>query len=160
MKTHQLSLQYLLCWHKRVQYITIPDDWGDPTPWSFWSVFGLHKSLNSRSAELETVYMTLRMTTFSPKFQRALWPKKKWMGQQAFWIHLYRNSSDNFLLHILWQLWQFSFLYRCRAYLKPFANFANILGKYSSQIFFAILPKRWGGCGAFTYTYLTIIELQ
>ena len=58
MKTHQSLFQYLLCSHKHVQYITVPD--------------GLHKSHNDRSAEQETVDMTLRMTTTSPKFQRGL----------------------------------------------------------------------------------------
>ena len=34
MKTHQSLFQYLLYWHKHVQNLIVPDDWGDPAPWS------------------------------------------------------------------------------------------------------------------------------
>ena len=58
--------------------------------------------------------------------------EKNWMRQWDVRIHLYQNS------------------------LKPSVNLADILGKYSSQMLFAILPKRWWGGGG---GYLIIIEL-
>ena len=76
MKTRQSLFQYLFSWDKHVQYIKVPDEWGDPIPCCFWSVFDLCKIINERLAEQETVGMMLRMTTTFPKFHWALWPKK------------------------------------------------------------------------------------
>ena len=120
MKTHQSLLQYLLCWHKHVQYITVPDDWSDPISWCFWSVLGLCKILIDRSAEQETVGMTLRMTKTFPKFDRALWPKKIGQDNKIFG-YIYTEITQTMFFHI--------FSHRCKAYLKPSANFSNILGE-------------------------------
>ena len=123
MKTHQSLFQYLLYWNKHVQHISVPDDWGDPTPWCFSSVSRLCKILHDRSAEQETVGMTLRMTTTFPKFQRILWPKK--IGWEIkFFGYIFTEITHFFRI----------FYHRCRAYLKPSATFANILGESSSRI--------------------------
>ena len=85
------------------------------------------------------------MTTL-PKFLRALWPKTIGWGNKIF-RYIYAEITQTIFFHIFYHRW--------RAYLKPSTNFANILGKYYSQIFFAILPKRWGrGAGAFTWLLL------
>ena len=119
MKTHQSLLQYLLYWYKHVQYITVPDDWSNPIPWCFWSIFGLCKIFNDRSVEQETVGMTPRMATTFPKFQRDLWPKK-------IFGYIYTKITQIMFFRI--------FSHRSRAYLKPSTNFANILDESSSQI--------------------------
>ena len=84
MKIHQSLFQYLLCWQNHVQYIIVTDGWGDPIPWSFWSVFSHWKILNDCPAEQETAGMMLIITTPFPKFQPALWPKKIGSGNKIF----------------------------------------------------------------------------
>ena len=76
------------------------------------------KILNDRSAEQETAGMTLRITTPFPKFQRALWPKKIGSGNKIF---------GYIQTEITYTIFFRKFDHRCRAHLKPFANFENIL---------------------------------
>ena len=97
----------------------MPDDWGIPIPWYFWSVSALCEILNDRLANQETVGMT---TTFT-KFQRALWPKKIGWNNKVFG---YIYTKIQFIFRI--------FYHRCREYLKSSANFANVLGESSSRI--------------------------
>ena len=125
MKIHQSVFQYLLCWHKHVQYIGVPDDGGDPIPWCFWSVFDLCEILNDRSAKQETVGVTLRITTTFPKFKRALWPKKFGWDNKVFG-YIYTEITQTIFFRIIYQ--------SSRPYLKPSASFANILCKSSSRI--------------------------
>ena len=85
-------------------------------------VFGLRKILNDYLAEQRTVGATLRVTTSITAGSIA---EKNWVRQYYFGIHLHRNKTGTFF-HIFYN--------RCRDYLKPSANFGNILGKSSSRI--------------------------
>ena len=68
--------------------------------WCFWSVLDLCKILNDRSAEQETVGMTLRMTTTFPKFQRALRPKKIGLGNKIFG-HICTEITQFYFTHFI-----------------------------------------------------------
>ena len=85
-------------------------------------VFGLRKILNDYLAEQRTVGATLRVTT---SITVGSITEKNWVRQYYFGIRLHRNKTGTFF-HIFYN--------RCRDYLKPSANFGNILGKSSSRI--------------------------
>ena len=85
-------------------------------------VFGLRKILNDHLAEQRTVGATLRVTT---SITAGSITEKNWVRQYYFGIRLHRNKTGTFF-HIFYN--------RCRDYLKPSANFGNILGKSSSRI--------------------------
>ena len=104
-----------------IQYIIVPDDWGDPAP---WFVFGFRKTLYDCSTEQKAVGATLRMTKTFPKLQR-LFRRKDMNSTILLWDTLNGNITGNF----------FSYIYhRFRDYLKPSVNFGNILGESSSHI--------------------------
>ena len=109
MKTHQSLFQYLLFWHKHVQYMVVPDDWGDPIPWCFWSIFGLWPFSRTRNSW----YNTENDNNF-PKSQRVIFG------------YIYTKITQTIFFRV--------FHHRCRAYLKLSANFANISGESSSRI--------------------------
>ena len=111
MKIHQSLFQYLLCWHKHVEYIIVTDGWGDRMPWCFWSVCGLYKILNGRSAEQETVSVRRwEWQQLSQNFQRALWPKKIGWGNKIFRYILGKLFFANI------GLYSFSFKFRVKVF--------------------------------------------
>ena len=106
----------------------------DPAPWScpmilLRFVFGFCKTLKDRSAEKETVGMTLRMMTTFPKFQWTISSKKfEWDNNTLGYINTEITQAIFFYM----------FYHRYREYLKLSEKFGNILGEFSSRI----LPNR------------------
>ena len=88
-------------------------------------VFGLRKTLNDCSAEQETVGAKLKMTTTFLKLQRALSPRKiGWDNIALGYIYTEIAKAISFYI----------FHNRCKDYLKPSANFGNIMCECFSQI--------------------------
>ena len=85
-------------------------------------VYGLRKIQNDCSVEQETVGVTLKMTTVTTEGSIA--EKNGWDNITLGYIYTEITQAISF--HI--------FYHRCKVYLKPSANFGNILGESSSRI--------------------------
>ena len=87
-------------------------------------VSGLRKTLDGRSAEQETVSMTLKMRKTFPKSSGLFRPKIG--GDNNTLGCIYNKVTQAIFFHIFYQC--------CKKYLKLSENLRNILGESSSRI--------------------------